>query len=102
MANETNTSPTTMGDRGADHPPGAQGNDPTGAENEAEFLNTVWKEFEDFKAYKHSQVNPADWKRYAMLYMAQHWHSTHVALHHVVGRLENRLLRLNIVDCAIA
>jgi hypothetical protein len=71
---ETNTSPTTMGDKGASKPPGSGGDEgDDGKMNDDEFLSFVWKEFEDQKAYKHSQVNPADWKRYAMLYMAQHW-----------------------------
>lgn len=74
MSNETNTSPTTFADKGAERPPGSDS--PGGTEGELsddELLRMSWKEFEDFKNYKNAQVSPGDWKRYAMLYMAQHW-----------------------------
>ena len=75
MALETNTSPTTMGDKGAEKPPGpnSSGESSDKGMSDDEYLGFCWKQFEDFRAYKDSQINPADLKRYAMLYMGQHW-----------------------------
>jgi len=42
-------------------------------EDEAEIVRATWKGLEDSRAYKYSQVNPRDWKRYASLYMCNHW-----------------------------
>ncbi len=76
MAGETNTSPTTFSDKGANRPPGGSASPSTGTAGQMsddELLSIAWKEFTDFRDYKFSQVSPADWKRYAMLYMGQHW-----------------------------
>ena len=73
-----NTSPTTFGDKGAEAPPGTSTQDDIdkgteGQMSDEELLHLCWKEFEDYKNYKFAQVSPADWKRYVMVYMAQHW-----------------------------
>ena len=71
-----NTSPTQYQDKGYPTPAAKKEgsvDDGNTGKSEEEIIHDVWKAFEENKSYKYSQVNPADWKRYAMIYDGQHW-----------------------------
>ena len=46
------------------------------SQDENELVQQSWRRYEEIRDHKYTQVRPADWRRYALIYGDQHWDVT--------------------------